>query len=290
MSGVDGSTEHEFPVCWEDPETLRIGFDRAEFRLHHPTAGAQRLLSSLHRRTPAQFARAAREAGLTHDERETLSALLAPAETVALPGHGARPCESRSPRVGVLGEGETARIMCAVFSSMGCEALPLPRGLASETEDWFVDDRRAPDLVIIAERFLQPLIPITRYASARVPHLIVRFTDRSIRIGPLIDSTPGPCAQCVVCADLDTDPALHVLAAQLDGSRPATETATAAAVAGAFAATQVQRWWAGDAETRSTRLLLRVKHGVPHAVADSEVLVPHPRCACRALTVSGLAA
>ena len=37
----------ELPLCWEDPHTIRLGFDRAIARLERPSAGAQRLLSAL---------------------------------------------------------------------------------------------------------------------------------------------------------------------------------------------------------------------------------------------------
>ncbi len=36
-----------FPLCWEDTETLRIGFDRAEVRLRAPSPAAQRFVDKL---------------------------------------------------------------------------------------------------------------------------------------------------------------------------------------------------------------------------------------------------
>lgn len=74
--------EPSLPLIWEDFETLRVGFERPEARVLHPTAGMQRAIAAFRRGcSVTQLSDTLRRYGVTAHEWNTLLGLLAPVLT-----------------------------------------------------------------------------------------------------------------------------------------------------------------------------------------------------------------
>lgn len=277
----------DLPVCWEDPDTLRIGFERAEARVRKPSAGAQRLLSSLRRGVESIAHEARRVSAAPEDTRELIAAL----EPVLLrdgagepgrqpgrePGRGSLSRTAGAPiRVQICDDGREVPGLRAGIASLGLCDLD-PAVLAEHS-----------DLVILVERFIEPFERAQRWRSAMVPHLPLRFTDRAVHIGPVVAARGGLCHGCTTLALVTADAAVPALAAQLAGTRPASETAAVAEVASAFAGMLVRRWVDEGNAPQSLRVVVPVRHGRVSAAPRFELVRPHPSCACRALEDSSL--
>ncbi len=299
----------DLPLCWEDPDTLRVGFERAQARVRHPSPGAQRLIGALVSGiAPRRLSREAQRLGATPQEaRELLTALSPALESVPAPG---APDREAPIRTAPDGDGSTGRAplhgasrgdarrrtaapaaaqrsLRALVCDDGRE-VPGLRAALSATGLCALDEQpsleQGYELVVHVERFLEPLERAQRWLSLAVPHLLIRFTDRTVTVGPLVSELGAPCHTCCALTMLDEDPAYPVLAAQLYGSSPRTETAAGAHMAAAFAAMLIGRWRAGDPSARATRAIIPMRRG---QVSDAPRLVsvaPHPECACGAFT------
>ncbi len=270
-----------YPLCWEDPHTLRLGFDRALARIPHPTAAAQRLLAALQRGMPTGgMTQAVERTGVTPAERHTLLAQLAPllvTEHVALPNPQ---LSAAAPeplfRVAICGNDvaaprihaaiERANWQASVCTSAQITGQPLPQA--------------RPDVCIVIERFLEPPATFQSLTNHDLPHLSIRFTDRSIFVGPLVLPDQAPCMTCVQLADATIDPGIPVLAAQLLGTQPAAQTPASVEHAAALALTFLQHWRAGKTWPHATRLRTTVSEGLPHPVPDQHTVTKHSACAC----------
>lgn len=267
----------DFPLCWEDPDTLRVGFERAEARVHQPSAGVQRLIGALIAGIPPRrMTREARRLGATPQEtRAVLSALSPALESVAAPAHTGRGSETtrHALRTLLCDDGREVPALRDALTATGLCAL-----------DAVPDADAAYELVVHVERFLEPLERAQRWLSLAVPHLLIRFTDRAILVGPLVSEHGAPCHTCCALTMLAADPAYPVLAAQLHGANPRTETAAGAHMAAAFAAMLIGRWRAGDASAHSTRAVIPMRQGQVSAAPRLTRVSAHPECACGALT------
>ena len=261
------------PVCWEDHRTLRLGFDRAEARITDPSAGTQRLVAAL--------AEGIRNSVLTHtlhhldatpSEWESLADVLGEA-IVSVPAR-AKPRSTRL-RVGVIGPDDRAgaQVVEALLDALARFGYQAGR---------FTDSRPSPHLVVITERYLEPL-DAARRAAAGLPQLGIRFGDRSVAVGPLVSGEGRPCLGCVTMHDVERDPALPMLSAQLLGTVPASE-GPAREIAAALAATFVRHWEAGSEMPTQTRLRIAVDRGLASLVPEIEHVTAHPGCGCAELT------
>lgn len=268
------------PVCWESPDTLRLGFDRAEARVVQPSAATQRLLSMLRRGVPLRsLTRAAGIAGATPAERRLLVEQLAPVLITDTwsPDAGAQapPTGTRAaPRVAAIGGGAAAGGLLNAAVRAGCAPTPPP--------DRASDDAALAhtDLAIVIERFLGAPTELHRVQVAGVPHLVVRFTDRSVRVGPVLTADGPVCHSCLTMHAVAADPALPALATQLLGHTPAAETAAVIEAAGALAAGMLQHWWNDDAWVLTTQLRLAVTDGLPAPVPERVSVERHEECGC----------
>ena len=288
------------PLCWEDPQTLRLGFDRAEARIAQPSAGTQRLLAVLQRGLPlSELPRASLLVGATASERCALIELVAsvlvtrPIEVfsgstrVTSRGGssgvrreksevGTAPVDARRLRIAVLGRGGAAESLHSAVARAGWESLDWPE-LPS---DVLGVGHTAPDLCIVVERFMEPPATFHALAASGVPHLAVRFTDRSVRIGPLVIPGLAPCISCLHLSEVALDPGLPALAAQLHGRFPAAETPESAEFASALAMAYVHRWRNESDWQRGAQLRLRVEGGMPSTIPEEHSVLAHPDCAC----------
>lgn len=298
----------DLPVCWEDARTLRIGFDRARARLHGPGRGTRRLLDALRSGVRSErLPELADELGIPAAEASrTLAALSAvllhepiEAERDGRGGWGGRdPSGSREARPGSAPRRDSSRSGGPAPSAPlrvrlhddGRPLLALETALTkSDCCELLNGSEPEPgcDLVVLVERFFEPLERSRRWLRAGTPHLLVRFTDGGFQVGPLVSARGGPCLACVARRAVDLDPALPALAAQLIGAPAAGESPAATEVAAAIAMSFIRRWREGDSAVHRSRVSLRVRRG---RVTGSPVFEPvssHPECACDEL--AGLA-
>ena len=143
-----------------------------------------------------------------------------------------------------------------------------------------------PDLVIRAIRFLEPLEWTQRWLIEDVPHLLMRFTDRTIRVGPLITGAGAPCHTCEALALVEKDPALPTLAAQLIGERPATEHLDGTRIAVAHAISLLHAWQRGAPEVHRDQFIISFR-GAGTTVTRRRIR-RHPKCDCGLQTATRL--
>lgn len=259
------------PVCWESVDTIRIGFDRAEVRLHSPSPRAQRMISLLRAGVPrAGLAAAARSVGLRARERGELLDLLSPVLLRDAVGHWAPP---RVEPVAVLGDDAFSALLRHRLAAAGLAV----------TEHGDDAPGEAPGFAVVFERFLGPAILAHPLLIEGVPHLPVRLTDRSMWLGPLVLPGGAPCLACVELHRIEHDPLAAALAAQLLGETPGAATPACADVAAALIVALVRRYRTGPPELADRRLRFAVRDGIPEVLPVSQPVRPHPDCACVSL-------
>ena len=287
------------PLCWEDEYTLRFGFDRAELRVTRPTATTQRLIGALRDGVRSdRLAPTLRRLGATqHDWVETtkllapilLRELLRPPPLRLMPRHPAPHSPAlQPPALHPVENGADVRtradpsapLAVAVHGPEGAAEIFRRAGLRAG----FVIDADDPSLVISIERFIAPLDRPTRTLPWGAPQLLIRFGDRSIGIGPLISQPGDPCPGCISLGEVDTDPALPAIAAQLLGRVPATETAACAEVAATLGVALALHWRAGREGLGRTRYRLAATDGTPLPRIERQTMSAHPACGCALLT------
>ncbi|QBE47761.1 hypothetical protein [Leucobacter triazinivorans] len=261
----------DLSLCWEDPETLRIGFERARARVHSPSPGAQRFIGRLLTGVPsARLIEEAQRAGVAPRDARRLLERLAPALDAAAPEPAAR-----------------ARGLRAVLDDAGREAPGLRDALIATGLCMFdaaIGDAHRPspryDLAIHVERYLEPLERAQRWLIEEVPQLLIRFTDGAVEVGPLVGPGGRPCHTCISLAFVRRDPAYPVLAAQLWGKIPASESGASVHMATAYAAVLIRGWLDGDPAVHTRRFRIPVRTGTVHGLPSMVTVAPHDECAC----------
>lgn len=294
--------DRDLPLCWEDEQTLRFGFDRPELRIGFPTAATQRIIGALLEGVRSdRLATTLRRLGVDRAEwRATLEML----DPVLVRTPSARPGEDRPGAhsaadraapisVSILGSATVA----SAFREACARTEPDRMGPDGTKLDGVEPERAAaavrPDLLIRIERFLVPPPDPDRLLGSGVPELPVRFGDRTILIGPILEGPAGPCSECLRLSDAERDPALPVLAAQLVDAEPASETAACVQAAAALGATLIARWLAGASPAAPRtgvhveaagpdriRYRLPVHRGLPEPALEQEFVSRHPTCGC----------
>ena len=258
------------PICWEDPDTLRVGFEHAIARVRRPTAGVQRFIGVLRRGVDAdRLPDEARRAGVTLGEARAAVAQLGPA---LLAQRAANATEAAAPLTAQMCDGgrPVAALREALLESGVCRFPARDESSASGDID----------LVVFVERYWEPLERAQRWLMEGVPHLLIRFTDGAVHVGPIIDADGRPCHTCISLARVESDAATAALAAQLAGAAVASERRDAAVLAGAYAAGLIRAWSAGDAAAHRTRIVLPVSRALSIPAPRVEQVEPHLDCAC----------
>lgn len=278
----------DLPIVWEDPTTLRVGFDRARARLRAQSPAAQRVVAKLIAGASSEEL-AEGPTGVT----AAVLAALKPALVQRTPpprlSDGSpprrpaerplRPAPLRPAPQQPLTEHPPLRAVLARISDDGREVPWLRSALEANHACSFVRGR-SPELAIEVLRFLEPLGRTRRWLGAGIPHLLVRFTDDAARIGPLVAPEGAPCHGCETLAITDRDPALPAIAAQLYGGVPSSETPEVGVLVGAIAAHFVQSWRRNAAWVHDHQLSLRVARGTVDAVPQLTRIATHPECGC----------
>lgn len=262
------------PVCWESVDTLRIGFDRAEVRLHSPSARVQRMIWLLRAGVPrAGLAAEARNVGLRARECGELLDLLSPVLLRDTVRHWALP---QIEPVAVLGDDAFSTLLRHRLVAAGLTVAD-PGSASDNTPS------ETCGFAVLVERFLGPAILAQPLLIEGVPHLPVRLTDRSMWVGPLVLPGGAPCLACIELRRIEEDPLAAALAAQLLGETPGAATPACADVAAALVVTLVRRYRAGPPELVDRRLRFAVRDGLPELLPIAQTVRPHPDCACISL-------
>lgn len=272
MSSTITRLHPDLPVCWEDPDTLRLGFERARARVPSPTAGAQRFIGLLAAGVALEaLPREAERAGITVFEARRLLDQLAAALLHEPAG----------------ADGEPGVARAAAVPTVLCDDGREPPGLRAAlqaTELWHLDHPHragpAARFAVHVERYLEPLERAQRWLLRGLPHLLIRFTDGAVHVGPIVSAVGAPCHTCLTLTILERDPAYPAIAAQLAGRTPASESPAGVHMAAAYAALLMRRWLAGDATAHTTRVWIPVRAGSVTDVPSLGRVAPHPECAC----------
>lgn len=271
------------PLCWEDHETLRVGFEAAHARLHDPSPGVQRLLYAMLRGIdPDRLSEFARVVGISSREAEGVFTALSSTLVAAEPAEPATR-ELTQPRTGAgTGAGTGTDTLSIAVCDTGRPVPGLVEAIAGtglcrlERED----EQHQPELVILVDRFLGPLERAQRWLMTGVPHLLLRFTDTAVHVGPIVVSPGAPCHACVALTLVASDPAYPVLAAQLANTVPPSETIDSTGVAVGYAATLIRDWLDGGPRAHNTRIVIPTSCGRVLSPPRFETVAPHPECAC----------
>lgn len=293
MSAMLIRLDPTLPLCWESLETLRIGFDRAEVRLHHPSARAQRFIALLQEGLlSSEFTAASRRIGLHARERSSLLDALSPVLLrTPIGGSGDRSTQRSPHRVSArTPQGARSERRSVTVTGEGHFAHALRDGLRRAGFDLPENDSKSDSesdeeagFAVLVDRFLGPATRAHELLISDIPHLPIRLTDRSMLIGPIVGPGGRPCLSCVELHEQENDPLLPALAAQLLQVRPGAETAASAELASALIATLLKRWWTGMPELTDSRLRFAVREGIPETLPTVEAVLPHPSCGCVSL-------
>lgn len=271
-------------ISWEPPDTVRIGFDPPIARAVIASPGAELALAQLMAGLP-EGDWIACDRSMVDDEGNPTFAIAPDAD----PPHGARELflairpalvlQAQPLRGPKVASAQPSAIR-ALLSDDGREVPGLRECLTTRWLCSFERDGAAPEIVVQVLRYLEPLERTRRWLGKQIPHLLVRFTDSGVRVGPVVEPQGSPCHGCEMLHLVDADPYLPSVTAQLIGSRPGSETLAVALAVGATAAQFLESWRAGEAWVRDTQVQIRTVRGRLSGLPKLTRIRPHPECGC----------
>ncbi len=261
-------------VAWNDETTLRVGFERGNVLISAPTPELQYLLKRLLTGIPEEeFKSIVTHAGSKNPSVRNAINTLRPALVRRVP-------KRRRTKHDAPSQALPPSSVRAVISDDGREIRNLQSALENNWLCSFEKSSANPELAIQVIRFLEPLERSNRWLSETVPHLLIRFTDEAVRIGPLVSASGSPCHSCEALHLVEKDPSLPGVAAQFYGRRPSSETDNVSLLVGAIAALFVQVWRAGRTWVSDSQLILPVRHGSISGIPTLTRISTHPECGC----------
>ena len=246
-----------FPVVWENPHTLHIGFDPPLVILREVQDD---LLLVLHQLTTGISASGLRmfaaASGVSNERLDQLLEQLAPALALTPP---------RPTRSFVLDAPHTIALRASqALTSIGVDSVFAG---AEETAG------EAPGEVLIFAHFVPDPAQFTRWLRRDTPHTPIIFTDQAITVGPRINPGEDACLHCELATDQALPWSSVPIVSQLWGTIAPTATPENITRATWHAATMV--------EHRGPRHQLRITAWTgEHVRLDSET---RPGCGCRGL-------
>lgn len=316
-SPVTLQIDPDYPIVWENTTTIRVGFERTIARVDAASAAVQSVIAKLIRGASAveletganplteaavaalQPALVSERTGSAQDDPPHAATPPAPAATPPsqlrrAPLGPASPQLKRAARTTARSLAQSSADALAAtdgivvpqpsvrtrVSDDGREVPGLRNALAASRVCTFERAAGPPDLAIEVLRYLEPLGRTSRWLGVGVPHLLIRFTDATAKVGPLVAADGAPCHGCETLHLTDTDPALPGIAAQLYGAIPSTETPEVGLLVGAAAAYFVQAWRRDEAWVHDHQLSISVTHGRLDAIPSVAHIRTHPACGC----------
>ncbi len=241
----------DHPMVWRTPDSVQFGIEAPSVVLDGVAAPVERFLGALALgvAAPALSAVAA-ESGLAEAELDRLLIELAPVldegpappslagRRVAVDGRGAAAeaiarlvrglgaTLAEAPEItGATGAGRAAgparpassARLAGSAGSVGSASSAGSAGSATNAAAAATADagsRSQVDVAVVISHYATSPRRAAAWLRDDVPHLLVEFGDRSIRVGPLVSPGRGPCAECLELARAEADPAWPAIAAQ----------------------------------------------------------------------------
>ena len=254
-----------YPLVWRTPFCVQLGIDQAIVTIGGLTAAHEAVLAALavgvHRSGAILLGTLA---GASVAEVEQLLDQLEPA--LLFVADDAEPAVAPKPRtVLVDGNGPTAMRVRALLAHLGIEEP------ATGSE---------PELAVLIGQYVFSPERHGRWLRRDIPHLPVIFSDRTVRVGPLVEPGYGPCLTCLELTHLDDDPAWPAMACQLVLREAPSETPRLSFELAARVAGLVQ----DRLETGRSVLFTRsLRFDALNGRITGFVHRLHERCGCRAL-------
>jgi len=262
------------PVVWRTPDTLQLGVDRPIIVGGLSTA-LEVVVAALCRGIPLAAAELLGvDAGATAEQVQALLGELGPSliDTLTV----APPAGPRT-QVAIDGIGPTATRLRGLLTDVGLVVLPGSHPEPGQAE------ARISVAVVLGHYALLP--GRHRFWLRRdIPHLPVVFSDREVRIGPLVTPGRGPCLHCLDLTLTDIDAAWPRIASQLQGREAPTETTRLSIDVSGRTAAYVQQFLSDHRSPLFARsLALDERSGALTLLAHRA----HASCGCRALPRNG---
>lgn len=259
------------PLVWRTPDEVQFGVEHPLLRLRGLDAGQHFLLGVLQKGVSRPVLGAlASSQGITPPSVDALLASVTPALERSPPSRAAA---LDGVAVEVRGHGAPAPSISALLRR--CGAVTAAPGAA-------------PAFGVLVSHYATAPRRASAWLRDDVPHLLVEFGDRSVRVGPMVVGGTSACAACLEFARAEADPCWPALASQLASRQAPTADAVGASMAAGLVVDALREHrslttrgspspWPGRA--------LRVR---PSAMLEPdgvtvESLSPHPRCGCRSL-------
>jgi hypothetical protein len=274
----------DHPMVWRTPSTVQFGIEApvASLPTHSRVFGGlvepRELMLDLLGRGVARpvLTTLAAENGLPE---AALAELLGELRDVLVDaGAPAEPFSTRS--VAVDGAGPASDEIATLLHRMGAQLWPGPS-----------ERGPLPDVAVLVSHFVTDLRRAAVWLREDVPHLLVEFGERSVRVGPVVDpgaaERPGPCARCIEQTRTDADPSWPAIAVQaLRRSAPSADV-LGVATAAPVVARVLGGHLSGDKTWHDHAVRVRrpgpAGKPAPGDAVSVERVRPHPNCGCRSL-------
>lgn len=291
----------DHPLVWRTPGALQFGVEEPLLRLEAVDDAQETVLgltaTGVSRPVLAALASARRIGAGRVDE------ILGELHPVL--GEPQPPDPLRGRRVALDAHGPEAVAVARLLEQLGARVQPAPGPLEERpVVDPAVQPYSPVDVAVVLSHFATVPRRTARWLRADVPHLLVEFGDRSIRVGPVVVPGQGPCAMCLELSRVDRDAAWPAIATQATRrTGPSADPlgiATAAALVGRVVVEHLASEGWGDRALRVRRAeplgpagpLGTVDHRAAAGLFDAgdavggcgitvERVSPHPRCGCR---------
>lgn len=250
-------------IAWENLDTLRIGFDESRLRLHNPTPSVQRFVERL--REGIRRDKLTLVAGHCGLQSHEIDGVLEQLDAVLhMSDHHPGLCAEASTVIGVLEEAHRSPSgLLAMMSDLGH---PIAHNVSHA------------DVVLVVERFRRPAEHAHELLQSDIPHLVVRFSDQSVSIGPLVTGQHSPCLACIELTEQQNHPEMAILAAQMVMRTPATEHPKALSFVAATLAAMLS---AGIPNHLAGRRIVFTANGAGiDPIASVEQFDAHEECNC----------
>jgi hypothetical protein len=268
----------DHPMIWRTPRSVQFGVEAPVAALTDLTLPSELLLDVLARGVSRPLLSAV--AATQNVSEAAVDQLLEQLQGVLGAGAPTAPLADRI--IVVDGRGAAAEAICTLLPRLGAVVTEPPAPDAS------VPGR--PDLAIVVSHYATVPRRAARWLRDDVPHLLVEFGDRSVRVGPVVSAPAGPCAACLEHRRLDLDPAWVAIAVQSAARVAPAADALGVATAAPVVARVAAEFLSGGAGARWSAHAVRIlRPGFPGHAITVERVSAHPTCGCRSLPENGRA-